>query len=212
MYLQNYSCISYISDMDRVSASGRTNNDSLNRTRSSLAQTQTCFVTTHLCRKLPANSRVLTWTLLYWEVQFRDKFTFLKEIESKCLLFHILFYKQIFANFLNVKMWQFPEKLSVTTLPKRAAVQWQEAMNLLKSTNTHSLSQPASRLHDTPREGSAGTFPSAGYSTQSKGSGRGHSPASESWSPVSAADTHLEWTLCERVAYRPSQATATQDT
>lgn len=42
MYLQNYSCISYISDMDQVIASGRTNNDSLNRTHSSPAQTQIC--------------------------------------------------------------------------------------------------------------------------------------------------------------------------
>lgn len=78
-----------------------------------------------------------------WEVQFCDKLTFWKEIESKCLLVHILLFMQFFflgieKFFLNAKLWQSPEKLSVPTLPKIAVVQWQGAMNLPESTNTYS--------------------------------------------------------------------------
>lgn len=48
--------------------------------------------------------------------------TFLKEIESKCLLFHILFYEEIFF-FCYRKFFFKCKNVSVTTLSERAAVQ-----------------------------------------------------------------------------------------
>lgn len=90
--------------------------------------TQTRFASsfTHLCHKLPANSYVSHGHCFIDKFNFVI-FTFLKEIESKCLLFHILFYEQIFSfaieKILKCKNVTVSRELSVTTLPKRAAIQ-----------------------------------------------------------------------------------------
>lgn len=58
MYLQNYSCISYISDIQfRSLPLGKTNNDSLNRKKQliSIYKFKLASLFSHLCHKLPAN-------------------------------------------------------------------------------------------------------------------------------------------------------------
>lgn len=118
-------------------------------------------------------------------------------------MFHILFYKQIFANFFKCKTVTVSRETECYNLARESCCTVTRSHEpTLKY--KHAQPQPACQcLQDTPGEGSAGTLPSAGYSTQSKGGGRGHSPASERWCQ-SLPQTHTWNGLCERVAYRPS--------
>lgn len=127
MYLQNYSCISYIQTSNSGHCLlGKTNNDSLNRKKQLISRHKFKFASlfSHLCHKLPAKLK-----FSHGHCQFLvEKFNFTKNliflwIKSKCFLLHIFsFIKQILflilSNSLYAKMWSFSGKLDAVASTK----------------------------------------------------------------------------------------------
>lgn len=145
-----------------------------------------------------------------WEVQFCDKLTFWKEIESKCLLVHILLFMQFFFSWYQ----KFFLKCKTVTVSRET-----ECSNFAKDscrtvTRSHEPTQKYKHIQPYPilpatstLAGMAAPWALTAYSIQNEGSGRkGHSPASESSYSVSTPDTHTWNGFFELGTYQPSQA------